>query len=135
MIGRASGGHGRMQACTTSGSPPSFLLISEKASLAALARAGSASTSDGGSSPARNLLPSTYLKPSSEFWRFGASRCLSLCPGLDHGMELPVLAEGIPANGRRLLRKNWVEERADAQALDLAWCSIRHGTDPALHAA
>ena len=48
MYGSASGGHGRMHACTVSGVPPSRLDIVEKESVAALTRAGSACTWPGG---------------------------------------------------------------------------------------
>ena len=48
MYGSASGGHGRMHACTVEGSPPSRLDMVEKESVAALTRLGSASTWPGG---------------------------------------------------------------------------------------
>lgn len=63
IIGKASGGHGRIHAWTISGSPPSLWLISEKHAVAAFTRAGSGFTSDGGNSPRRSWEPSTYSEP------------------------------------------------------------------------
>ena len=63
MMGKASGGQGLIHACTTSGSPPSLWLISEKQAVAAFTLAGSGFTSEGGSSPRRSWVPSTYSEP------------------------------------------------------------------------
>mmetsp|Transcript_2304 Transcript_2304/g.6689 ORF Transcript_2304/g.6689 Transcript_2304/m.6689 type:complete len:291 (-) Transcript_2304:154-1026(-) len=82
MYGSASGGHGRMHACTVSGVPPSRLDIVEKESVAALTRAGSACTWPGGYFPARSSSASTYSDPpmphkyTSPLLRGYTSRCV-----------------------------------------------------------
>ena len=63
MYGIASGGHGRMHAWVTSGSPARRFDIVENESVAALTRAGSACTSPGGNSPARSRSSVTYSEP------------------------------------------------------------------------
>ena len=62
-MGIASGGHGRMHACTVSGVPPSRFDMVENEAVAASTRLGSGWTSPGGNSPARRRSGSTYSLP------------------------------------------------------------------------
>mmetsp|Transcript_20446 Transcript_20446/g.27751 ORF Transcript_20446/g.27751 Transcript_20446/m.27751 type:complete len:235 (+) Transcript_20446:282-986(+) len=63
IIGIASGGQGRMQACVMSGVPPRRLLMVEKASVAAWTLCSSGKTSPGGYAPLRKRSGSTYSEP------------------------------------------------------------------------
>eukprot|EP00967_Tisochrysis_lutea_P031664 scaffold37403_cov33-Tisochrysis_lutea.AAC.1 len=95
ISGRASGGHGRMQACVMSGSGlPSFLLIVEKEAAAALTRAGSACTwpRDGGDRGVSKKVPvpsrlQGAWRPTSQLctlrnrWRRLANQIAKACRG------------------------------------------------------